>query len=197
LPAHKQSTTRCPLKFQRRNNAMGCEEVLFIDVCFAMDQSDPFIGFELNLSDFLFKHPSLRTIYTAIFFWRYLQIVWLLTFFRDSLHVFSSNLYRFFSVKSVHICFDFWLCDLTSKQIWRKSTNQGAALQNKNKLSSPPQLKIKTNLHTRHRKKTVESHMKKCGGRVKKHVNSHRICKYLQKKTDVYMVLKPGFKKTL
>jgi len=50
---------------------------------------------------------------------------------------------------------------LTSKQIRRKSTNQGAALQNQNKLSIPPQIKIKTNVRALHRKKPVNSYKKK------------------------------------
>jgi len=72
-----------------------------------------------------------------------------------------------FSVKNVLICFDFWLCDLTSKQIWRKSTNKGAALQNKNKLPSPA-TKNQTNVQALHRKKTVNSYRKNCGGCMKK-----------------------------
>jgi len=50
-----------------------------------------------------------------------------LRFFWDSFHVFSCNFY-IFSVKSVHTFVLIFSCEtLTSKQIWRKSTNQGAA----------------------------------------------------------------------
>jgi len=112
--------------------------------------------------------------------------------FTDSVTVYKTvnmfflrNLYRFFSVKSVHNCFDF---KLGTRHQNKFRENQRATLQNQNKLSSPPQLKINTNVYTLHRK-TVNSYRKKCGSCVKQNVNSHRICKYLQKKTYVYMVL--------
>jgi len=64
---------------------------------------------------------------------------------------------------------------MTSNQIWTKSTNQGAALQNQNKLSSPPQLKIKTNVQALHRNKNVNSYGKNFGGCVKKGQKSQNL----------------------
>jgi len=119
------------------------------------------------------KLATIRCIY--FFFSRYSQILWLLTFFQDSLHAFSRNLCRFFFCEECTHLFRLLVVQLDIKTNFEKMNLSGSPSSKSKQIVKFATTKNQTKcaLFT---EKTVKFLQKKLWRLREKKVNRQRIC---------------------